>query len=67
MLVGRDGEQQALVRLLDEARAGRSGVLAIVGEVGIGKSALLAYTGEQAVGMNVLRARGAIRSAHPVR
>jgi hypothetical protein len=27
-LVGRDGEQQALVRLLDEARAGRSGVLA---------------------------------------
>ncbi len=58
MLVGRDREQQTLVRLLDEARAGRSGVLAIAGEPGIGKSALLAYAGEQAAGLNVLRARG---------
>jgi DNA-binding CsgD family transcriptional regulator len=58
MLLGRDHEQQALVRLLDDARSGRSGVLAIVGEAGIGKSALLAYAEEQAVGMNVLRARG---------
>gem|GEM_PF-1546915 len=50
--------------VLDEARAGRSGVLAIVGEVGIGKSALLAYAGEQAAGMNVLRARGVQSEAH---
>jgi DNA-binding CsgD family transcriptional regulator len=64
MLVGRDGEQQALVRLLDGARAGRSGVLAITGEAGIGKSALLAYAGEQAAGMNVLRARGVQSEAH---
>jgi DNA-binding CsgD family transcriptional regulator len=58
MLVGRDQEQQTLVRLLDDAREGRSGVLAIAGEAGIGKSALLAYAEEQAVDLNVLRARG---------
>jgi DNA-binding CsgD family transcriptional regulator len=58
MLLGRDQEQQALVRLLDDARVGRSAVLAIVGEAGIGKSALLDYAGEQAAGLNVLRARG---------
>jgi predicted ATPase len=58
MLLGRDQEQQALVLLLDGARAGRSGVLALAGEVGIGKSALLAYAEEQAAGMHVLRARG---------
>jgi DNA-binding CsgD family transcriptional regulator len=58
MLVGRDLEQQTLVRLLGDARAGRSGVLAISGEPGIGKSALLGYAKEQAVGLNVLRARG---------
>jgi len=58
MLLGRDSERDALVRLLDDARAGRSGVLALVGEAGIGKSALLAHAGELADGMNVLRARG---------
>ena len=58
MLLGRDSERDALVRLLDDARAGRSGVLALVGEAGIGKSALLAHAGELAAGMNVLRARG---------
>ena len=58
MLLGRDNEQEVLVRLLDDARAGRSGVLAVVGEAGIGKSALLAHAGERAAGMNVLRARG---------
>jgi predicted ATPase len=64
MLLGRDHEQQALVRLLDDARTGASGVLAIVGEAGIGKSTLLAYAGEQAAGMNVLRARGVQSEAH---
>ena len=34
-----------MVRLLCDARAGGSGVLAIVGEAGIDKSALLAYAG----------------------
>ena len=47
-----------VVRLLEDARAGRSGVLAVVGEAGIGKSALLGYAEEQATGMKVLRARG---------
>jgi DNA-binding CsgD family transcriptional regulator len=64
MLLGRDHEQQALVSLLAGARAGRSGVLAIVGEAGIGKSALLAYAAEQAGGMKVLRARGVQSEAH---
>ena len=41
MLLGRGQEQLTLARLLEDARAGRSGVLAIVGEAGIGKSALL--------------------------
>lgn len=64
MLLGRGREQQALARLLEQARAGESGVLAIVGEAGIGKSALLAYAGEQAARMNVLRARGVQSEAH---
>jgi DNA-binding CsgD family transcriptional regulator len=64
MLLGRAHEQQALVRLLEDARAGGSGVLAIVGEAGIGKSTLLAYAGEQTAGMNVLRARGVQSEAH---
>ena len=64
MLLGRDQEQLALVRLLQDARSGRSGVLAIVGEAGIGKSALLDYAAEHAGGMNVLRARGVQSEAH---
>jgi DNA-binding CsgD family transcriptional regulator len=58
MLCGRDRELHMVVRLLEDARAGRSGVLAVVGEAGIGKSALLGYAEEQAAGMKVLRARG---------
>ncbi|GAA2246207.1 LuxR family transcriptional regulator [Kitasatospora cystarginea] len=41
MLFGRAEEQAAIGRLLDGARAGRSGVLVLRGEPGIGKSALL--------------------------
>ena len=58
MLFGRDQEQLALTRLLQDARSGRSGVLAVIGEAGMGKSALLGYAEEQSGGMNVLRARG---------
>jgi DNA-binding CsgD family transcriptional regulator len=58
MLCGRDRELQTVARLLEDARVGRSGVLAVVGEAGIGKTALLAYAEEQASGMKVLRARG---------
>ena len=64
MLLGRADEQLKLVRLLEAARVGASGVLAIIGEAGIGKSALLAYAEEQAGGMKVLRARGVQSEAH---
>jgi DNA-binding CsgD family transcriptional regulator len=67
MLLGREREQAMLERLLQDARASRSGVLAIVGEAGIGKSAILAYSQEQAdgvYGMKVLRARGVQSEAH---
>ncbi len=64
MLLGRDREQQAVLRLLQDARACHSGVLAVVGEAGIGKSALLAYAEQQAAGMKVLRARGVQSEAH---
>jgi DNA-binding CsgD family transcriptional regulator len=64
MLVGREEERTTLSSLLEDARAGRSGVLAVVGEAGMGKSALLTFAEEQAGGMNVLRARGVQSEAH---
>ena len=64
MLVGRDTEQRAIESLLDRARSGESGVLALVGEVGIGKSTLLEWAAGRAEGMAVLRARGVQSEAH---
>ncbi|HET7646947.1 MAG TPA: AAA family ATPase [Gaiellaceae bacterium] len=58
MLLGREREREALAQLLDDARVGRSGVLALVGEAGIGKSALLEHALDLATGMRTLRARG---------
>ncbi|MBB5778622.1 helix-turn-helix transcriptional regulator [Nonomuraea jabiensis] len=58
MLRGRESEQQAIDVLLDQARAGRSGVLVLGGEPGIGKTALLTYAGERAQDMRVLRGLG---------
>jgi DNA-binding CsgD family transcriptional regulator len=58
MLCGRDRELHMVARLLEDARAGRSGALAVVGEAGIGKSALLTHAEERASGMKILRARG---------
>ncbi|MFI7643061.1 AAA family ATPase [Nonomuraea sp. NPDC049400] len=58
MLLGRESEQLAIDVLLDEARAGRSGVLVIRGEPGIGKTSLLAYAEERARDMRVLRGLG---------
>ena len=59
-LYGREGERAALDRLLDDARAGTSGVLVLRGEPGIGKSALLDHAAATAEGhsMRVLRATG---------
>ena len=58
VLFGRDKEQQAISGVVDRARNGQSGVLAIVGEAGMGKSVLLEYAERQAAAMRVLRARG---------
>jgi DNA-binding CsgD family transcriptional regulator/ABC-type iron transport system FetAB ATPase subunit len=58
-LKGRGAEQEAIGRLIQDARAGHSGVLAIVGEPGMGKSALLDDGASLAGGdAAVLRARG---------
>lgn len=54
-LIGRSDEQQALLLLLDAARAGFSGSLVLRGEPGIGKTALLDYAVAQASGMQVAR------------
>jgi AAA ATPase domain len=58
MLLGRHVECERIDQLLEQARAGHSGVLLIRGEAGIGKSALCEYGAEQAQAMTVLRARG---------
>jgi hypothetical protein len=55
MLHGRGGEQAAVQRLLESARAGLGGVLVLRGDPGIGKSALLAVA---AADFRVLRAAG---------
>jgi DNA-binding CsgD family transcriptional regulator len=57
-LVGRRDEQEALDRLLDGARSGRSGVLVLRGEAGVGKTALLEYLAERASGCELARATG---------
>ncbi|MBA8954334.1 AAA family ATPase [Actinomadura namibiensis] len=58
MLYGRDAETATIDRLLQGARAGRSGALVLRGEAGIGKSALLAHAECAAADMRVLRATG---------
>src|SRR5437868_14226674 len=57
-LRGRDSERAVLDRLLQDARAGRSGVLVLRGEAGIGKTALLGYLLERASGCRIARAAG---------
>jgi DNA-binding CsgD family transcriptional regulator len=47
-LRGRASEREALDRLLESARAGRSAVLVLRGEAGVGKTALLRYAARQA-------------------
>jgi GMP synthase-like glutamine amidotransferase/tetratricopeptide (TPR) repeat protein len=57
-LFGRNREQNRIDRLLDQARAGRSGTIVIYGETGLGKTALLDDAVERAGGMRVLRISG---------
>jgi DNA-binding CsgD family transcriptional regulator len=58
MLGGRDDERAVLDRLLDEARAGQSGVLVLRGEAGVGKTALLEDAIESSSDLMVVRAAG---------
>jgi DNA-binding CsgD family transcriptional regulator len=56
--LGRSGERDALDRLLETARGGRSAVLLIRGEAGIGKTALLSYATRKAAGFRVAQIAG---------
>src|ERR671931_2544028 len=58
MFVGRERERARIDRLLQEARAGKSGALLLHGEAGIGKTALMRWAIGRATGLRVLRARG---------
>src|ERR1700760_1102879 len=58
MLLDRLPERAALSRLLEAARAGRSGVLVVRGEPGVGKTALLEHAVESAAGLRVARVAG---------
>jgi DNA-binding CsgD family transcriptional regulator len=58
MLLDRLPERAALSKLLDAARAGRSGVLVMRGESGVGKTALLDWAVESAAGLRVARVAG---------
>jgi DNA-binding CsgD family transcriptional regulator len=58
VLEDRRSECGTLDRLLDDVRAGRSGVLVLRGEPGVGKSALLEYVAEGAAGCRLARAAG---------
>src|ERR1700751_6010547 len=55
-LRGRRDECGVRDRMLDGARAGRSGVLVLEGEAGVGKTALLDYAVASASDLRVLRA-----------
>jgi DNA-binding CsgD family transcriptional regulator len=57
-LHGRREACDTLDRLLDDARAGQSGVLVLSGDAGVGKTALLEYAIGSASDLSVLRAAG---------
>jgi DNA-binding CsgD family transcriptional regulator len=57
-LLGRENEVEALDRLLEAARTGRSGTLVVLGEPGLGKTALLQRTIDSAARFRSLRTAG---------
>src|SRR6478609_5311949 len=57
-LLGRQRERDVLDRVLDAAREGHGGVLALYGEPGVGKTALLDYAAEAGADFTVVRAVG---------
>ncbi|RCG17770.1 helix-turn-helix transcriptional regulator [Sphaerisporangium album] len=58
-LVGREAEIERLDALVEAARQGRGGALAVCGEPGMGKSTLLRRLAERASGFLVVQASGA--------
>src|SRR6201989_2296518 len=56
--LGQSRERDALDRLLETARRGRSAVLVIRGEAGIGKTALVRHAAQQADGFRVAQIAG---------
>ena len=57
-MFGRKRECDVIDRLLDDARAGRSGVLVLHGEAGVGKTALFEYAIEAAGAFRIARTSG---------
>ena len=57
-LVGRQRERDVLDRVLEAARGGHGGVLAVYGDPGVGKTALLEYAAAAAPDFGVARAVG---------
>src|SRR5918912_1825828 len=57
-LLGRQREREVLERLLESARDGHGGALAVSGEPGVGKTALLDHAIEAAPDFRVIRATG---------
>jgi DNA-binding CsgD family transcriptional regulator len=55
---GRSRERQALDRLLEAVRAGRTSVLVIRGEAGVGKTALMQYAAGEASGFRIAQLSG---------
>src|SRR4051794_25646536 len=55
---GRSHERQALDKLIEDARAGRSAALVIRGEAGMGKTSLLQYVIGQAAAFRIARLAG---------
>jgi hypothetical protein len=63
-LLGRDGEREAIGRLVSTARLGVSGTVVIMGEPGVGKTALLEDAVAGLGDMRVLRATGLEAERH---
>ena len=57
-LTDREGERDALDRLVSAVRAGESRVLVMRGDPGVGKTALLDYLAERARECRIARATG---------